>query len=85
MVWSFNEVTNFDDLARIESDGGFVEDDDGGIVNDGLGDSHPLTVAFGEFADEAFAIFDEAASIDCNVDAVGAIACGHTFNAGDEM
>ena len=40
-------------LVGIESDGGFVEDEDIGIVDEGLGEADALAVALGELADEA--------------------------------
>ena len=50
------------DLPGVEPDGRLVEDQDLGVVHDGLGQAHPLAVALGEGADEPILhVGDEAA------------------------
>ena len=46
------ELADFDDLLGVEAGGGLIEDEDIGVVDDGLGDSDALAVAFGELADQ---------------------------------
>ena len=48
-----DEVADLDDLLRVEADRGLVEDDDGRIADEGLGDADALPVALREVADEA--------------------------------
>src|SRR5262249_53270344 len=46
------QLADFDDLLRVEAAGRLVEDEDVGVVDDRLGESDALPVAFGKFADE---------------------------------
>jgi len=47
-----DEVSDFDDLLRVETYGRFVEDDNRGIADESLSNTYTLTVAFGEVLDE---------------------------------
>ena len=42
----FDQLPRFDDLLGVEAGGGFVEDQDVGVVNQGLGEADALPVAF---------------------------------------
>ena len=50
---ALDEVPDFDDLFRIESDGRLVQDENGWIVEKRLAESHALFVTSGKIADEA--------------------------------
>ena len=47
-----NQLAGFVDLFGIQAGGGLVENQNIGIVDDGLGQSDALPVAFGELADQ---------------------------------
>ena len=49
---ALDQLARFDDLLRVESGGRLVENQDVGIVNDGLREADALPVAFGELADQ---------------------------------
>ena len=51
------------DLVGIESDGGFVEDDHVGFMDDGLGNAHALLVPLGERTDQPAAHVAQAAAV----------------------
>jgi len=44
-----DEIPRLDDLLRIEAGGGFIEDQDLGVVDDRLRESHALPVSFDSF------------------------------------
>ncbi len=44
----FNQRTDFDDLVGVEADGRLIQDEDGRIADEGLGEADPLPVALGE-------------------------------------
>ena len=48
-----DQAADFDDLSRVQADGGFVENQDRGVVQECLRQSNPLSEAFGEMADHA--------------------------------
>jgi hypothetical protein len=58
------QFADLDDLLGVETGSGFVEDEDIGIVDDGLGQSDALAVAFGELADELLADVAQSATAD---------------------
>ena len=45
------QVAEVDALLRVQAHGGLVEDQEGGIPRQSLGDAHPLALAAGEGAD----------------------------------
>ena len=72
------QLADLDDLLGIETAGRLVEDQDVGVVDDGLGDADALAVAFGQLADQLVADVAERAAADDLVDAafdVGARRC----------
>ena len=50
------QATHFYDLIGVKSCGWFIQDNDRGIVNQGLGESYTLSVSFREFSQSAGAI-----------------------------
>ncbi len=50
-----DQGADFVDLPRVEPDGGFVQDQDLGVADDGLGQPYPLLVSLGQPADDAAA------------------------------
>ena len=48
----FDELADLDDLGRVEPDRRLVQDQDLGVVDQGLGDADPLLVAPGDVLDE---------------------------------
>ncbi len=59
------------DLLGVEPGGGFVENQNVRVVNDGLRQSDALPVAFGQFADEFCAHVGDGAAFGHFGDAVG--------------
>lgn len=49
----FNQVPYLNDLDGVQAHGGFIQDDDLGIAQQGLGDPHPLLIALGQGGDAA--------------------------------
>ncbi len=49
---ALDQVAHFDDLLGIEAHGGLIENDDFGIVHQGLGQADALLVAAGEALDQ---------------------------------
>ena len=58
-----DQVTDRADLVGVQAIGGFVEDEEVGFVHQGIGQSHTLTVSFGEGFDHFPANVGEAAEI----------------------
>lgn len=81
----FDEAAHAGDLGGVESFGGFIEDEDGWIVEEGLCETGALFVAFGELADRAFDDLLEAAEVDELVDALFALGAGHGVEAAGEV
>ncbi len=56
MVWSprqaADQIARFVDLLGVQPGGGFVQNQNVGVMDDGLRQSHALPVAFGQFADQ---------------------------------
>ena len=57
------QLAGLDDLLGVEAGGGLVEDQDVGVVDDGLGEADALPVAFGELADQLVADVAEGAPV----------------------
>ncbi len=47
-----DQLADLDDLGRVEADRRLVQDEDLGIMDEGLGDADPLLVAAGDVLDE---------------------------------
>ncbi len=58
-----DQAADLADLDRVEADGGFIQDHHARIVHDRLSDAHPLLVAFGQIADQAFSGLGQAATL----------------------
>ena len=52
------------ELIRDEADGGFVEDEEVGLVDKRVGEAHALTVTFGKVADDFLSGLGEAAEFE---------------------
>ena len=78
------QLADFDDLLGVEAAGGLVEDQDIGVVDDGLGDADALAVAFGQLADQLVADVAEGAAVDDLVGAALDIGAGDAFELADE-
>ena len=57
-----NQFPDFDDLNRVEAESRLVQNQNLGIVDHGLGQSHPLLVALGQAPDDAVAHVPQSAS-----------------------
>ena len=64
------------DLNRVQAHRGFVENNDGGHMQNGLGNAHPLLIPFGQIANQPLANFRQAASILGIVNRLGNFAAG---------
>ena len=51
-------------MGRVQADGGFIQDKQGGIVNQSLGQTHPLAVPVGEVAHQAPPHVTQAGQLD---------------------
>ena len=47
-----DQAADFDDLRRVQTDGGLIQNDDLGMAQQGLGNPHPLAVALGQVPDQ---------------------------------
>ena len=63
------QVADFDDLLRVETGGGLVQDQHVGIVDDRLRQADALPVALGELADQLVPHVADGAALDHLVDA----------------
>ena len=52
-------------LGGVEADGRLVEDEQLWTVEDGLGQTDALTVAFAQFADGTVEVVDQVGGVDC--------------------
>ena len=78
------QFADFDDLLGVETAGGLVEDQDVGVVDDGLGDADALAVAFGQLADQLGADVAEGAAPDDLVGAALDVGAGDALELADE-
>src|SRR5262249_42196555 len=79
------QLADFDDLLGIETAGGFIEDQDIGVVDDGLREADALAVAFGELRDELAAHVAERAALDDFVYAVLDLALRNALQLAHEI
>ena len=66
-----DELARFDDLLGVEAGGRLVENQDIGVMQDGLRQTHALPVALGELADELVLDVANGAAVAHFVDALG--------------
>jgi len=59
-----DEVPDFDDLAGVETDGGFIENKYGRVVDERLRKTHALPEPLGKMADDPVGDLFEAADVD---------------------
>jgi hypothetical protein len=50
---AFDQPPDRPDLMRIQPDGGFVQDDQLGLMHQGISQAHPLAIALGQLPDQA--------------------------------
>ena len=82
---ALDQVADFDDLLGIEADGGLVEDDDVGIVDQSLRDAYALLVAARETLDQLVALVFQVGLFDRVGDAGGALVRRDVLDARDEI
>ncbi len=80
-----HEPANLEDLVRIQSAGRLVEDENIGVVDDGLREAGALPIAFGEVIDRPIGHLLEAALLNRPVDVLGTLAGGDTAGLRDEL
>jgi hypothetical protein len=79
------QVADLDDLGGVEAAGRLIEDQDIGIVDDGLSDADALAVALGELADQLGADLAERAFADDVIDARFDVALRDALELSDEQ
>src|SRR3954466_15433955 len=47
-----NEISHFDDLARVKANSRLIQNENGGLSQDSLRQADPLTISLGELSDE---------------------------------
>jgi hypothetical protein len=72
-----DQVPHLPDLVRVESDGRLVEDEQVGVVEQGVGQAHALAVAFGQRPDQFLLHIAQAAQFLDRVDALAVAAAAH--------
>ena len=81
---ALDQLAGLDDLLGVEARGGLVEDEHVRVVEDGLGEAHPLAVALRELADEGVAHVAHPGLPDHVVDLPAAILGGDPLDLGAE-
>src|SRR5262249_6899474 len=79
-----DEPANLMNLARVESDGRFVEHQDRWIVNDGLRQAHALAITFGKLAADAMAHVGKPTNLEHALDRVVDFGTVQTAQFSDE-
>src|SRR5262245_15678465 len=59
-----DQATNLHNFFRIKANRRFIENQDLGLIHEGLGNSYPLSVSFGEMADDPILHFLKPTSRD---------------------
>ncbi len=80
-----DELADLADLVRVEAVGGLVEDEQFGIVDEGIGQADALAVAFREGLDHLAAHAVEAAGVDDLADAAAGVAVAEALELGAEF
>jgi len=78
-----DQLSDLHDLVGIESTGGLIEDQDFGIMKDGLRQAHPLFVTLGESPDALIEHSFQTAVVDHIVQPLKIAAFGHLSEGGD--
>jgi len=76
-----DQAADLADLVRIEADGGLIEDDYIRAMDDGLGDTDPLLIAFGQRGDHAPPHIDQATALLCTHDGLGELPVRNPMQA----
>ena len=78
----FDQLADLPDLVRVEADGRFVEDEQVGVVQEGIGQAHALAVAFGQRADQFPLHIAQSAEFLHGIDALAVGAAPDAFERG---
>lgn len=81
----FNELTNFELLVRVEAVRRFVEDEDFGIVKEGLCEAGAVAVSLGESADGLASDGLEEAGLDGAFDGAPSLTSAESAHGGTEF
>ena len=81
---ALDQVARLIDLLGIQSGSRFVQNEYIRIVNDGLGQANPLTVAFGQFAEKLVLYVPDCAAIANDIDALPELSAGKAFQPSNE-
>src|SRR5205807_1386592 len=79
-----NQLARLDDLPRVEASGRLVEDQDGRIDEQGVGQADALAIALGQGADELATDVGQPAAVDDGLDAAAGLAAVQALDAGAE-
>src|SRR5581483_8854437 len=82
---AFDELSGLIDLLGVETDGWLVQDDDVGIVDQRLGDAHPLLVALRELAYELAAHVFDLTGVQSVLEPLADAARRQPLEPGDEL
>jgi len=77
-----NQVADFDDLARVQANGGLVKHQHGRIAHQRLRQAHALPVALGQVADNAVCHGRQAAALHHPVHFGAAFGAGNALDLG---
>ena len=80
-----DHIADLDNLARVEARGGLVQDENGGIADERLGESNPLAESLREMADDPRGDALEAAAADHPIDGGGLIGAANSLHRGHEV
>ena len=80
-----DHFAGLDDLVRIESAGGLIQDQNVRVVDDGLGEPDALPVALRELADDLLSHIGHVAAFADFADAALQIGSGQAFKFADEL
>ncbi len=85
LAQALDELADLDDLVGVQPGGGLVQDEDLGVVDDGLGQAGALPEALGQGVDAAVHHRLQAALPDDLADALGLLAARQAPGVGDEV
>ena len=73
---ALDQLADGANLVWVQADGGFVQDDQFRLMDQGVGQADALAEAFGELADDAAADFGQPALFHDGVDAAAGVCSG---------